>query len=228
MRAIVNLYGGLRLTDDYIKQNLRMLTDTFCLPEACLLADVAQVFMDKRVDFSPQYLFTDVREVIDHLHVDGVIHKAIADDIPKFINKNDNVWLYLDKLKKANKMLFLLTNSPYGFVDAGMRYLLGDYVKSKGLESWRDVFDTVIVKAKKPYFFERTGKFRKLDVTTGNLSLQNVETFKRGEVYTEGSLNEFTRLTGVTGHSVLYMVWCWDWECLRWSDVCSDDGSVMG
>jgi len=32
-----------------------------------------------------------------------------------------------------------------------------------------------------------------------------VDRFHRGEVYTEGSLKEFTRLTGVTGHSVIYM-----------------------
>ena len=65
---VVRLYGGLRLTTDYIKNNLNMLYDTFCLPEACLLADVAQTFMDRKVDFSPQYLWTDVRDTIEHLH----------------------------------------------------------------------------------------------------------------------------------------------------------------
>jgi hypothetical protein len=101
--------------------------------------------------------------------------------------------------------IFLLTNSPYRFVDAGMEYLLGDYVRASGLQSWRHVFDVTIVKAKKPHFFARSGAFRKLDIRTGSLSLESVTGFERGEVYTEGSLEAFTKITGKAGHSVLYM-----------------------
>lgn len=39
---------------------------------------------------------------------------------------------YLDKLRAGGKWVFLLTNSPYRFVDCGMTYLLKDHLESTG------------------------------------------------------------------------------------------------
>jgi len=118
---------------------------------------------------------------------------------------NPSLGKYLHSLRSAGKMVFLLTNSPYHFVDVGLKFILGKYVSEHQLQSWRQLFDVVIVSAKKPSFFDRAASFRKLDINSGMLSFEPVNKFTAGEIYTEGSLQEFTRLSGKTGHNVLYM-----------------------
>lgn len=59
---------------------------------------------------------------------------------------------FLDKLKSNGKSLFLITNSPFELVDSGMTLIIGP--------SWQDLFDVIIVSAKKPSFF--THQFRHL------------------------------------------------------------------
>lgn len=52
-----------------------------------------------------------------------------------------NLAEFLQKLKRKERKLFLVTNSPYYFVDAGMTYMLG--------KEWRDLFDIIVVSADK-------------------------------------------------------------------------------
>ena len=36
---------------------MRMMTDLFVLPEACLLADISELFLHAKTEFTPKYLF---------------------------------------------------------------------------------------------------------------------------------------------------------------------------
>lgn len=45
-----------------------------------------------------------------------------------------------------------------------MRYILGDFLKAKGLTCWRELFDIVIVSAMKPHFYTRMAAFRKINL----------------------------------------------------------------
>jgi len=66
----------------------------------------------------------------------------------------------LKMLKQRGKKLFVLTNSPFPFVDGGMCYLFQDF---KG-ENWKDLFDVVVALAAKPNFYTSQRPFR-LDIT---------------------------------------------------------------
>ncbi len=48
--------------------------------------------------------------------------------------------------------LFLITNSPFELVNAGMVHMVG--------ADWRSMFDVIIVQANKPSFFTQEGHFR--------------------------------------------------------------------
>ena len=77
------------------------------------------------------------------------------------------------------------SNSPYWYVDAGMKYVLGD--------KWIDLWDVVIVSAGKPAFYtEFRRPFREVNRVTGRVRFQKVEKLKAGKVYTEGCLRELT------------------------------------
>ena len=57
-----------------------------------------------------------------------------------------------------------------------MRYILGDH--------WRDIFDAVMVNAKKPRFFtHRLRHFREFHPGEGTLSWDEVAKFEKGKVY---------------------------------------------
>jgi hypothetical protein len=53
--------------------------------------------------------------------------------------------------------LFLLTNSPYSFVDYGMSYILNG---QENISDWKQLFDIIIVNGDKPNFFMSDRPFR--------------------------------------------------------------------
>ncbi|KAL7988257.1 hypothetical protein Chor_007176 [Crotalus horridus] len=80
--------------------------------------------------------------------------------------------------------------------DKGMRYMVG--------KDWRDFFDVVIVQADKPHFFNDCVKpFRRLD-SNGDLQWDKINKLEKGQVYKQGNLFDFLRLTGWRGSKVLY------------------------
>ncbi|KAJ1937284.1 hypothetical protein FBU59_004796, partial [Linderina macrospora] len=102
-------------------------------------------------------------------------------------------------LKKEGKRLFLLTNSGYNYVDAGLTYMFDT-------PNWRDLFDVVIVSARKPSWYLSHRPFRQ--VPTGSSSSVQpwsyVEHFEDGQVYSGGNLMSFTNITGYSGRNVMY------------------------
>jgi len=53
-----------------------------------------------------------------------------------------------------SKTLFIISNSPFWFIDAGMKHLVSN--------DWRDAFDVVITEARKPSFFLEQKPFLEL------------------------------------------------------------------
>lgn len=79
------------------------------------------------------------------------------------------------------------SNSPFWYVDAGMKYVLGD--------DWMDLWDVVIVSAGKPAFYTDVRRpFREVNTETNRVRFQKVEKLERNKVYTEGCLGELTKL----------------------------------
>ncbi|ETE67404.1 5'-nucleotidase domain-containing protein 2, partial [Ophiophagus hannah] len=133
-----------------------------------------------------------VKQFMDIFSLPEMTLLAVANDF--FISNDidyDPIHLYKDVTK-----LFLITNSPFSFVDKGMRYMVG--------KDWRDFFDVVIVQADKPHFFNDCVKpFRRLD-SNGDLQWDKINKLEKGQVYKQGNLFDFLRLTGWRGSKVLY------------------------
>jgi hypothetical protein len=98
--------------------------DRFCLPEACLIADLIDYCKKKRVSFDPTYLYNDVFKALNHIHSSGELHNEITSNLPKYLERSNFLGQFLERLRAAGKKIFLLTNSPFPFVDAGMKHLL--------------------------------------------------------------------------------------------------------
>ncbi|XP_061469951.1 5'-nucleotidase domain-containing protein 2-like isoform X2 [Rhineura floridana] len=175
---------------------IKQFMDIFSLPEMTLLAVANDFFISNDIDYDPIHLYKDVTDAIRDVHIKGFMYKWIMQDLEKYILRGDETYAVLHRLANSGKKLFLITNSPFSFVDKGMRYMVG--------KNWRDFFDVVIVQADKPHFFNDCVKpFRRLD-SNGDLQWDKINKLEKGQVYKQGNLFDFLRLTGWRGSKVLY------------------------
>lgn len=76
-----------------------------------------------------------------------------------------------------------------------MRYMIGD--------DWRDLFDIVVVQARKPKFFTQQSRpFRRFNIAGDRMAWQRVSDLEKGQVYMEGTVFEFLKMTGWHGRWV--------------------------
>ena len=189
----------------YMEANVVLMHDLFCLPEISLLSAIIDIFNAQGFNFDPGHVHADARIAIDAVH-SGIagpgIHKAIMENPEEYLGKNPELPGFLDSIRDAGKRSFLLTNSPFAFVDVGMTYLLDD-------PAWVSRFDAVVCSAAKPSFFKSNQPFRELrnpHSPSPELSWSPVETFAPGSVYVQGNVDDFHRLLGVDNpHRLLYI-----------------------
>ncbi|XP_034476798.1 5'-nucleotidase domain-containing protein 3 isoform X2 [Drosophila innubila] len=171
------------------------LADLFSVPEMCLLCNVIEYFEHNRIDYNPEIVFHDTRTAMGSCH--PIMHATVMKNTEKYIERNAKLVHYLKKLQKAGKNLFLVTNSPFSFVNCGMSFLVGP--------NWRDFFDVVIVQARKPKFFtDESRPIRLYDEKTRSHVWDRVFKLEKGRIYYEGSVRQLQELKGWRGHSVLY------------------------
>ncbi|XP_025062544.1 5'-nucleotidase domain-containing protein 2 [Alligator sinensis] len=149
---VIELYGGTQhiplyqMSDFYGKgPSLKQFMDIFSLPEMTLLSSVIDYFLAHGIEFDQIHLYKDISDAIKDVHVKGMMYQWIEKDMEKYILHGDETYAVLNRLVNHNKKLFLITNSPFSFVDKGMKHMVG--------KNWRDLFDMVIVQADKPNFF---------------------------------------------------------------------------
>ncbi|XP_048462664.1 5'-nucleotidase domain-containing protein 2 [Rhincodon typus] len=173
---------------------MKQFMDIFSLPEMTLLSCVNDYFINHSIEYDPVHLFRD--DAVTSVHVKGMMYNWIEQDLEKYILHGDETYAVLNRLVNNGKKLFLITNSPFNFVDKGMKHMVG--------KDWRDLFDLVIVQADKPGFFtDKRKPFRRLD-DTGVLQWDKINRLEKGKMYKQGNLFDFLRLTGWGGSKVLY------------------------
>ncbi|MBN3295285.1 NT5D3 protein, partial [Amia calva] len=191
-KEVIAMYEGShvpleQMSDFYGKSShghtMKQFMDIFSLPEMTLLSCVNDYFMKHNIDYEPVHLYKDVKK----------IERPI---LGKYIRYGEQTHAVLRKLSENGKKMFLITNSPFDFVSRGMNYIVG--------KDWRDLFDVVIVQADKPGFFnDRRKPFRRV-TDKGVLLWDRIHKLEKGQIYKQGNLYEFLRLTGWRGSKVLY------------------------
>jgi 5'-nucleotidase len=172
----------------------------FALSEVSSYAAIVEALEARRERIDYDRLFRDVRESIDEAHADGSVYRIVTADLPRFVDRDPELARTLHKLRSAGKKLFLLTNSPWSYAETMMNYLLGGAMPE--YPSWRHYFEVAICASGKPNWFKEGRPLMERD---GDV-LRTVSTpLERGRLYEGGNLNEFERLVGVRGSSVLYV-----------------------
>ncbi|MBN3275595.1 NT5D2 protein, partial [Polyodon spathula] len=200
---VIEMYGGTQhiplyqMSDFYGKgPSIKQFMDIFSLPEITLLASVNDYFITHNIEFDQGHLYKDVTDAIQDVHVKGLMYEWIEKDMEKYILHGDKTYAVLNRLVNNGKKLFLITNSPFSFVDKGMKYMVG--------KNWRDLFDVIIIQAEKPSFFtDRRKPFRRLN-ENGSLHWDKISRLEKGQIYRQGNLFDFLQMTGWRGSKVLY------------------------
>ncbi|KAL9925287.1 5' nucleotidase C isoform 1-T1 [Glossina fuscipes fuscipes] len=178
-----------------IKAKMVQLADLFSVPEMCLLCNVAEYFEKNHIDYHPEIMFYDIKSAVQACH--PIMHQIVMKDAEAYIEKNENLPKYFEKLLQSGKKLFLVTNSPYSFVNRGMTLLAGN--------NWREYFDVIIVQARKPKFFtDESRPIRLYDERNDSHVWDRVTRLEKGQIYYEGTVKQLQDLTGWRGHCVLY------------------------
>mmetsp|Transcript_27942 Transcript_27942/g.50871 ORF Transcript_27942/g.50871 Transcript_27942/m.50871 type:complete len:657 (-) Transcript_27942:1331-3301(-) len=184
---LVSEYSGKRaMRPQERKKRLKPLNDLFSMAECCLIADTVHFFKTRKIPFYPPNVVNDVLKSVGSTHISGDFHRLVAKNPSKYFHPTPHLKQVLDTLKSSGKRLIFVSNSPFWYVDAGMKHVIGT--------NWRDTWDVVIVSAGKPNFYtDEARPFREVSHTTSRVKFKKVTKLEPGEVYTEGCLKEMIK-----------------------------------
>jgi HAD superfamily 5'-nucleotidase-like hydrolase len=179
------------------------LNTLFTLSEGCMYAQLVDLLDQRTLPEVLSYdrLYRRVRTSIDEAHVEGQLKAEILADPERFVEPDAEAPLTLLDQRKAGKKLLLITNSEWSYTSALMAYAFDRFLP-KG-SRWRDLFDLVIVSARKPAFFETRSPV--FEVVEDSGLLRPVRALKEGGVFLGGHAGLVEEQLGVSGDQILYV-----------------------
>jgi HAD superfamily 5'-nucleotidase-like hydrolase len=196
------LYG--RTIIDLTEPRWVFLNTLFSLSEACMYSQLVDL-LDQGVlakVLSYEDLYDVIRTSLDETHVEGALKTEIIADPERFVELDPDVPLTLLDQRHAGKKLLLITNSEWAYTRAMMEYTFDRYLP--GDMGWRDLFDLVIVSARKPSFFSTTQPFFEV-VNEEGLLRPVVGSPRDGGMYLGGNAAAVEKHLGVSGDRLLYV-----------------------
>jgi 5'-nucleotidase len=192
---------------DLSERRWMFLNTLFSLSEACIYAQLVDLLDAGKLPGPMGYadLYATVRSSLDAAHMAGRLKAEIVANPERYVQSDPETALALLDQRSAGKKLLLITNSEWIYTVPMMRAAFDPYLP-KGM-TWREIFDVVIVSARKPEFFTtRSPLFEVVESGTGEALLRpHSGPFKPGTPYFGGSALELERHLGMSGDEILYV-----------------------
>ena len=180
------------------------LNTLFSLSEASMYAQLVDLVEAGQAPAPVGYadLYRLVKRVLDEAHLEGKLKAEIVAKPEAFVDLDPEVpWTLLDQ-KRAGKHLLLITNSEWPFTQAMMRYAFDRYLPAD--MTWRDLFDLIIVAARKPAFFLGQQPFFEV-VDEQGLLTPVVGPPRAGGIFHGGHAGAVEQIFGLRGAQFLYV-----------------------
>jgi HAD superfamily 5'-nucleotidase-like hydrolase len=176
----------------------------FSLSEAAMYAQLVDRLDAGRLPKVLGYedLHQHVVDAINAAHMEGQLKADIMAHPERFVVPDPELALTLRDQKAAGKQLLLITNSEWYYTRFMMAYALDPWLPPG--QTWRDLFDLVIVAARKPGFFSQDAPLLHVVDEAGLLS-PDLPADPRGQVFFGGSARRVEALLGVAGGHILYV-----------------------
>ncbi len=192
---------------DLSEPRWRFMNTLFALSEAHLFAQCVDLLDQGKLPDEPPLgyhaLYQEVRAAIDEAHMMGHLKKEIMAEPDRFVELDPDVPLALLDLAHSGKKVVLITNSEWFYTSAMMTYAFDRYLPEG--KTWRDLFDLVIVSARKPSFFSfESAVFEVVDENEGTLK-PVVGGLEKGKAYLGGHAALVESLFGIRGEDILYV-----------------------
>jgi len=189
---------------DHREPRFKFMSTLFSLSESCLYAQLVDKFDAGELPEVGGYadLYDRVRGAIDYVHAEGRLKAEITANPERFIDLDEDTPLALMDQKASGKKLLLITNSGWPYTSQIMTYAFDPFLP--GDMTWRDVFDLVIVSARKPDFFTSRSPIFEIVDDEGRLLPVNGEP-ERGKAYLGGNAALVEKLFGLRGEQLLYV-----------------------
>ncbi len=190
---------------DLSEPRWEFMNTLFSLSEASLYAQLVDRLDagDLPENIGYRDLHQILRGALDEAHNLGELKSYITADPEGFVELDPEVSLTLLDQKQAGKRLLLVTNSDWSYTRSMMTYALDRFLPS-GMK-WRDLFDLVIVEARKPVFFSgRHAVYRLVDEQRGFLQPHR-SALEPGGVYVGGDALLVESSLGLSGAQLLYV-----------------------
>ncbi len=180
------------------------LNTLFSLSEACMYAQLVDRLDARGVPAAMGYadLYKAVRRGIDEAHLEGELKAGIAADPDAYVERDPELPLTLLDQREAGKRLLLITNSDWPYTNLMMTYTVDPFLPAG--TTWRDLFEVVMVSARKPDFFSNSMPL--FEVATEEGLLRPCSSgLRRPGVYVGGDAAQVEEYLGVAAEEILYV-----------------------
>jgi 5'-nucleotidase len=194
-----------RTVVDLAESRFKFLNTLFSLSEACLFLQLVDLLDAGKIPEVLGYadLYDEVRSTVDEAHLEGTLKSEIAADPDRFTVLDPETPLALFDQKLAGKRLLLVTNSGWDYTDPIMAYAFDRYLPAE--MKWRDLFDLIIVSARKPSFFTSQNPLYEIVDEDRGLLEPRRRGFTGEGVYFGGNASLVETHLGLTGDEILYV-----------------------
>jgi HAD superfamily 5'-nucleotidase-like hydrolase len=183
----------------------QFMNTLFSLSEANLFAQLVDLLDQGKLPETLGYhgLHRILLTALDEAHNLSELKTQIMKDPDRFVELDADLPLTLLDQKMAGKRLMLITNSDWTYTRAMMSYTFDRILPSA--MKWRELFDLIIVEARKPGFFsDRQALYRVTDEEQG-LLLSHRGPLEPGNVYAGGDARLVESGLGLSGADILYV-----------------------
>jgi HAD superfamily 5'-nucleotidase-like hydrolase len=195
------IYKGSNV--DLSEDKFMSIDTTFAISFSVIYAQMIDL-KNKKPDVVVQSyaeIAADIQRAVDIAHRDGSLKGAVTSDFEKYIIKDEKIVAALERFRKYDKKLWLITNSDYKYTKALLDYTINPYLKDH--ESWMDLFEITVTLASKPRFF--TDKLPILKVNPENALLENHDGKTVPGIYQGGCAQKLQEHMGLKGDEILYI-----------------------
>ena len=148
-------------------------------------------------------LYDAVDDALNESHIAGALKAEIIADPDRFLDPDPEIIQTLQDQRAAGKQVLLITNSDWAYTRDIMAHAIDPHCP-KG-QSWRDLFDIVIVAANKPRFFSGSDQLYRVIDEEESLMLPHRGALDPGHVYFGGNARLVEQALGLHSGHVLYV-----------------------
>ncbi|MBN2432096.1 MAG: HAD-IG family 5'-nucleotidase [Acidobacteria bacterium] len=147
-------------------------------------------------------LYDTVRNTLSQAHMEGKLKGEIVAAPKRFVDLDPDTPAALLDQKEAGKKILLITNSDWAYTRAMMSYSFDRFLPAA--MTWRELFDLVIISARKPEFFAGTSPVFEIVTEEGLLQSCPAGIQKSG-IFMGGNASLVEEFLHCHGSDILYV-----------------------